>query len=87
MAKSPRVSYRKIQHLSQFLIDDEKHILLMRNKLGIFTSFVKAMEQTGAGLVHLHQTFPSKNDTKLKDVILLDQEIRKLINDAGFVKI
>ena len=58
----------------------------MHIKLGLFKSFVKAIDQDGCGFRYLQQKFSAKSEAKLKAGIFIGPEIRKLMNDKLFEK-
>lgn len=53
-------------------------------KLGLMKNFVKAMDKTGEGFLHLKSVFPKLSDAKLKEGIFVGPQIRKLMKNGNF---
>ena len=59
----------------------------MHLKLGLMKNFVKAMNQEEAAFTYLREKFPRLSETKLKEGIFIDPQIRDLIKDEYFDKL
>lgn len=49
-------------------------------------NFVKVIDETGEGFLHLKTLFPKLSDAKLKEGIFVGRDIRKIIKDSKFME-
>ena len=52
-------------------------------RLGLYKTFVKALDKSGAGFHYLKEKFPRVSDSKIKEGIFVDPQIRALIRDGN----
>ena len=72
-----------VQHMS--LVKPTKvYLLPLHIKLGLVKNFVKVMNQHGKAFKHICEHFPYKSETKLKQKIFVEPEIRKQLKDQLF---
>ncbi|XP_053968164.1 uncharacterized protein LOC128869618 [Anastrepha ludens] len=72
---------------SKPLVDSNDIILPpLHIKLGLMKNFVKAMDKTGKGFLHLKEKFKYLSDAKLKEGIFVGPEIRQVLKDEEFQK-
>ncbi|KAL4721288.1 hypothetical protein ACJJTC_014295 [Scirpophaga incertulas] len=83
-----RTSYDPGQkYVKNYPLVDPKKVLLppLHIKLGLIKNFVKAMHKDGSGFKFLKEKFPALSDAKLKEVVFIGPDIRKLIKDPLFI--
>jgi len=68
------------------LVDPQKIILPpLHIKLGLMKQFVKALKKDGNCFKYICKTFPGLSNEKLKAGVFDGPQIRKLLNDSGFI--
>ena len=67
-----------------FLQSDRIHLPPLHIKLGLFKQFVKALDKDSFAFAYLAEKFLSLSKAKIKEDILLDSQIRKIVLDETF---
>ena len=60
------------------------HLPPLHIKLGLFKQFVKALDKDSFAFAYLAEKFPSLSKAKIKEVILIGSQIRKIVLDETF---
>ena len=65
----------------------ERHKILLpplHIKLGLMKNFVKVMDRTGSAFKYLAEKFPRLSETKIKERVFMDTQIRDIFKDDMF---
>jgi hypothetical protein len=81
--QSLELGTKNVQHLP---LVESSNILLppLHIKLGLMKNFIKAMDQAGPAFMYLAEKFPGISAAKIKEVVFIGPQIRKLFRDEQF---